>query len=133
MVNDSRRKRFHVEVGHFIGPDDHRAAFIFEDIHDFLKRRGVLVDVVAVELDRIKPAPAVVYRQVPAAADAKVPTFRRHDNEPAVVNARENFSRPVRRMIVNDNDIVTEAAFLGQCTFNGVRNGPYPVENRNDY
>ena len=130
MVNDSRRKRIHIEISHLIRSDDHSASLRTEDVHDFLEGGGILVDIVAVELYGIHSATGIMHCRVPATSDAQVISVRHNHYETRVVNRSKSLGSAVRGMIVHHYDIVREIAFLRKSAMHCIRHGPDPVKNR---
>ena len=90
MVDDAGRYFVHLEIGHPIGSDNHRAVLFIKSINDLLQRIRTAIYIVAIELDGKLATSRMMHTHVPATPPPPPPPRRSPDrnvpepNEPHV-------------------------------------------------
>ena len=121
MIDDAGGNFLHIKVSHHISADYHCTFLCIESINDDLQAMFVFIHVIAIKLDGKLSAFLVMDTYVPTSAYTEVISFGNDVNQPLVrTKFMENFTGPVCRMIVDDNDIERKGRLLVQCRAYGI-------------
>ena len=124
MVDNTRSNHIHIEVRHHISTYHHGAILFIESANHDSQCVFILVYIVAVQLHGELTALGMMHPHIPATANAQVIAFGDDVDEAFVVLEFVNsFCGPVRRVVVDDNQVELKVGLLLQYRMDGIADG----------
>src|SRR5437588_4500447 len=115
MIDQAGRNCLKLQVDNRVGTYCHRVRSFVELRDDSLEHALAGVQIIRIQLHGILTTRRGVHSFVPASTNSQIRALRFQMDQPAVIrsNPRENISRAVRGMIVDDDYIAVECCTLG--------------------
>ena len=133
VVDQPRRNFPQRKIHHGVRTNHHRIGSTFQLLDDSPQHGFVVVQIVRVELNAVTPAVSGINGLIPAAANSEITPFGNEMDEPGIRDAPQNLRRPIRGVVVDDDDVETKIRLLVENTVNGVENGLLTVSNWYDH
>src|ERR1700730_11969007 len=132
MVDKAGRNLLQRKIDHRVGTYNHRIRSRFKFRNGPAENAVIDVEVVRIELYRVLSTVPAVKRLVPASADSQVPALGNDVLNARIADTAQDFRRPIRRMVIDNDQIEFEIGALGQSALNGVENCPLAIPHRYD-
>ena len=133
MVDNTRSNHIHIEVRHHISTYHHGAILFIESTNHSGQCIFIAVHVVTVQLYSELTTLGMMHTHVPATANTQVIAFGDDMDEAFVVLEFVNsFCGPIRRVVVDDNQVELKVGLLLQYRMNSITDGADTVTYGDD-
>ena len=133
MVDNTRSNHIHIEVRHHISTYHHGAILFIESTNHSGQCIFIAVHVVTVQLYSELTTLGMMHTHVPATANTQVIAFGDDMDEAFVVLEFVNsFCGPIRRVVVDDNQVELKVGLLLQYRMNSITDGADTVAYGDD-